>query len=87
MSKPGESQVVVPIEASASPPSSASYLENYRILADTARELREQDEVDIDRLVPLVDRALSAYSACKGRIEAVERMLLDRLGGEEPQAE
>lgn len=63
-----------------------SYLENYKILAEAAKELREQDVVDIDRLVPLVDRALTAYSACKVRIEAVERMLLEKLGGDEELA-
>lgn len=57
-----------------------SYLENYRVLSDVARELREQDQVDIDKLIPLVDKALGAYAACKGRIEAVEKLLAERLG-------
>ena len=56
------------------------YMENYRALAEAARELREQDSVDIDRLIPLVDKALGAYGACKERIEAVERLLAERLG-------
>lgn len=56
------------------------YMENYRALADAARELREQESVDIDRLIPLVDKALVAYGACKERIEAVERLLAERLG-------
>lgn len=61
----------------------ASYLENYRMLSDVAKELREQDQVDIDKLIPLVDKALGAYGACKGRIEAVEKLLAERLGGAE----
>jgi exodeoxyribonuclease VII small subunit len=65
----------------------SNYLENYKVLADAARELREQELVDIDKLVPLVDRALGAYSACKGRIEAVERLLAERLGADEPSAD
>lgn len=61
----------------------ASYIENYKILAEAARELREQEDVDIDRLVPMVDKALAAYAACKGRIDAVQALLAERLGGDE----
>lgn len=61
----------------------SSYIENYRVLAEAARELREQEDVDIDRLVPMVDKALAAYAACKGRIDAVQALLNERLGEEE----
>lgn len=71
-SKPGDSGSV------------ESYIENFKILADAAQELREQEVADIDRLVPLVDRALAAYTACKGRISAVEKLLADRLGAAMP---
>lgn len=60
---------------------SATYMENYKVLSDAAQELREQEVVDIDKLVPIVDKALAAYSACKSRIEAVEALLSERLGG------
>lgn len=68
------------IETTPSKAPAGIYMENYRALADAARELREQDNVDIDRLIPLVDKALGAYAACKERIEAVERLLAERLG-------
>ena len=71
-----DSDVVNSIGASAS-----SYLENYKILQETAQYLREQEAVDVDMLIPLVDKALSAYAVCKSRIEAVEKMLAERLGG------
>lgn len=57
-----------------------SYIENYKILSEVARDLREQSSVDIDKLVPMVDKALGAYSACKARIESVEKMLAEKLG-------
>lgn len=61
----------------------ANYLDNYKILSDAAKELREQEVVDIDRLVPLVDRALTAYNVCKARIDSVQRLLAEKLGDEE----
>ena len=84
------SDPIVSAEEAAAAPSSpispaSNYLDNYRTLSEAAKELREQDIVDIDRLVPLVDRALAAFSACKGRIEAVERMLLEKLGEDEAE--
>lgn len=60
---------------------SATYMENYKALSDAAQELRGQEVVDIDKLVPIVDKALAAYAACKSRIEAVEALLSERLGG------
>jgi exodeoxyribonuclease VII small subunit len=55
------------------------YMDHYKILADAAQELRDQDVVDIDKLVPIVDKALVAYAACKARIDAVEALLNERL--------
>lgn len=57
----------------------SNYLENYKTLTDAAEELRSHGDVDIDKLIPLVDKALSAYAACRARIDAVERMLADRM--------
>ena len=74
-----------PVAVAGGAPAS-SYIENYRILAEAARELRDQEDVDIDRLVPMVDKALAAYAACKGRIDAVVALLAERLGDEEGPA-
>jgi exodeoxyribonuclease VII small subunit len=64
-----------------------NYLENYKILTDAAEELRSQADVDIDKLIPLVDKALSAYAACRARIDAVEHLLADRMPSEPDGAE
>lgn len=57
-----------------------SYLENYAVLQETAKTLREQKEPDLDTLIPMVDKALSAYKSCRERIGAVRSMLDERLG-------
>jgi exodeoxyribonuclease VII small subunit len=37
--------------------------------------MREQKELDIDKLVVMVEEATVAYKNCQARIEAVERTL------------
>lgn len=60
---------------------SESFNENYATLKRIAEELSaEQDEPDIDGLVPRVKEALSAYQACRRRLEAVEQLLAEQLG-------
>lgn len=61
----------------------SGYLANYAVLQETAKALREQKEADLDELIPMVDKALSAYKGCRDRIEAVRKMLDERLGGVE----
>ena len=60
-------------------PSASAYMESYRVLSEAAQELRSQEVVDIDKLIPIVDRALVAYAACKTRIDAVEALLKEKL--------
>ncbi len=57
-----------------------TYRENYETLRQIAQRLSEQEEIDIDQLVPMVDEATKAYQVCKARIEAVEKALAERLG-------
>jgi exodeoxyribonuclease VII small subunit len=57
-----------------------SYLENYQKLKRIAETMREQEELDIDKLVVMVEEATVAYKNCQARIEAVERTL--GIGGE-----
>lgn len=52
-----------------------SYLENYQKLKHIAEIIREQEELDIDQLIPLVEQATQAYKNCQARIEAVEKAL------------
>lgn len=57
-----------------------TYRENYETLRGIAQRLSEQEDIDIDQLVPMVDEATKAYQVCKSRIEAVEKALAERLG-------
>ena len=63
---------------------SESFNENYKILKDTADWLTQQQEPDIDSLVPKVESAMQAYKVCKTRLEAVQATLAQYL---EPDGE
>jgi exodeoxyribonuclease VII small subunit len=55
--------------------SANSFLDNYRTLEACANELSEQKEPDVDAIIPLVEKSVSAYNQCIERITAVEAML------------
>jgi len=60
----------------------ASFNENYRVLKEIAEQLRQQtqdDDPDIDGLVPKVEAASKAYKICMQRLEAVEKALQEHL--------
>lgn len=59
-----------------------SFKANYAVLQQIASDLRNQQEPDIDALIPLVDKATAAYKQCKNRIEAVKQAFLEHY----PQA-
>lgn len=48
---------------------------NYEILKETAESLRLQREVNIDELVPMIEKATKAYKICKDRLEEVKMAL------------
>lgn len=52
-----------------------NFKDNYQKLMDISQALRAQSEPDIDALVPMVEEATKAYSACKERIDAVKLAL------------
>lgn len=52
-----------------------SYSENYTILAETVRTLNNMAEPDVDKVLPIVERANSAYKFCIDRIAQVEAAL------------
>lgn len=60
-------------------PDSQGYAREYARLEQIANTLSQQDDVDIDALLPMVDEALAAYAFCKGRIDAVEALLQEKL--------
>lgn len=53
--------------------------ESFKILKENAEKLRNQDQLDIDALVPLVEDSTRAYKICKERIEAVKMALAKHL--------
>ncbi|MBI6727060.1 hypothetical protein RYA05_06220 [Pseudomonas syringae pv. actinidiae] len=53
----------------------ASYSENYTTLAETVRTLNSMAEPDVDKVLPIVERANSAYKLCIERITQVEAAL------------
>lgn len=59
--------------------SKESFKASYAKLEEIASKLSNNEEVDIDQLVPMVDEASKAYQVCKSRLEAVEKALSQRL--------
>ena len=57
------------------PKQTESFNANYAKLQDIARQLRVQEEPDIDSLIPLVEDATKAYQACKERLAGVKSVL------------
>jgi exodeoxyribonuclease VII small subunit len=57
----------------------------YKILQQNAETLRTQDDLDIDKLVPIVEQSAAAYRVCKERIEAVRKALQEHL--KDPEGE
>jgi exodeoxyribonuclease VII small subunit len=45
---------------------------NYEELKQIAEHLRVQREVNIDELIPMIEKATKAYKICKNRLEEVK---------------
>lgn len=54
-----------------------SFKQGYEILKKNAKLLESQEEPDIDNLMAIVEESMTAYKACKSRIEAVQQALND----------
>ncbi|HEX5277784.1 MAG TPA: exodeoxyribonuclease VII [Fluviicoccus sp.] len=52
-----------------------SFNDNFLVLQRNAERLREEKDLDIDSLVPLVEESARAYQLCKARIDAVKQAL------------
>ncbi|KAB0628075.1 exodeoxyribonuclease VII [Acinetobacter gandensis] len=54
-----------------------SFKDGYEILKRNAEQLESQQEPDIDNLMKIVEESMTAYKACKSRVEAVQQALND----------
>ncbi|QIC73874.1 exodeoxyribonuclease VII [Acinetobacter indicus] len=52
-----------------------TFKEGYEILKRNAELLESQEEPDIDNLMKIVEESMSAYKACKSRVDAVQEAL------------
>jgi len=52
-----------------------TFKEAFAVLQRHAETLRNQDEPNIDDLLPMVEESVVAYRVCKQRIDAVEKAL------------
>uniref|UniRef100_UPI000E6ABC2F exodeoxyribonuclease VII small subunit n=2 Tax=Moraxellaceae TaxID=468 RepID=UPI000E6ABC2F len=52
-----------------------TFKEGHDILKRNAELLESQESPDIDNLMKIVEESISAYKACKSRIEAVQQAL------------
>ena len=60
-----------------------SFNTSYQQLNAIAQKLRNQNEPDIDALVPMVEEATKAYQVCKQRIEEVKLALKEHFKSQE----
>lgn len=60
-------------------PASTGFNDAYKTLQANAEILRAQGDLDIDRLVPIVQQSAQAYQVCKDRIAAVREALQEHL--------
>lgn len=54
-----------------------TFKEGYDVLKRNADLLESQEEPDIDNLMKIIEESMSAYKACKSRVDAVQQALND----------
>jgi exodeoxyribonuclease VII small subunit len=52
-----------------------TFKEGYEVLKKNVDLLESQEEPDIDNLMKIVEESMSAYKACKSRVDAVQQAL------------
>lgn len=52
-----------------------SFKDGYKLLKKNATQLEAQEEPDIDNLMKIVEESMTAYKACKSRVDAVQQAL------------
>lgn len=63
-----------------STPEALSFATHYQALETSVDALRRMDVADLDQMLAQVDAASAAYKGCQERIQAVRRLLEQRLG-------
>lgn len=61
-----------------------SFKEGYALLKKNAELLEAQEEPDIDNLMKIVEESMTAYKACKTRVEAVQQALNETFKDSDP---
>ena len=56
-----------------------TFKENYATLKRISEAMRNQQDPDIDAIIPQVDEATKAYQNCKARLESVKKLLGEKL--------
>ncbi|MBJ9373328.1 MULTISPECIES: exodeoxyribonuclease VII small subunit [Acinetobacter] len=59
-----------------------TFKEGYEVLKKNAELLESQEEPDIDNLMKIVEESMSAYKACKSRVDAVQQALNETFKNE-----
>lgn len=52
-----------------------TFKDGYEILKKNAELLETQEQPDIDNLMKIVEESMTAYKACKSRVDAVQQAL------------
>jgi len=52
-----------------------SFKDGYALLKKNAELLEAQEQPDIDNLMKIVEESMTAYKACKTRVDAVQQAL------------
>ena len=63
--------------------SQKAFKKAYETLRTNCERLSENEEIDIDELVPLVEASTEAYRICKERLDSVEKALQKAFKGNE----
>ncbi|MBJ8452975.1 exodeoxyribonuclease VII [Acinetobacter bereziniae] len=59
-----------------------TFKEGYEVFKKNAELLESQEEPDIDNLMKIVEESMSAYKACKSRVDAVQQALNETFKNE-----
>lgn len=56
-----------------------NFEDNYKILQDIAAKLRNNQNINVDQLLPLIKEATSAYEKCKSKLKTIHDALQEHF--------